>query len=586
MSERLFSKLKIKKTKKEIEPQEIFLDRLSQKKAVEMGISEKKLETPLSQRIVWGFWVLFLIIIFALLGKTFHLQFVRGEELSILAEKNKFIIGPIQAERGVIYDKNLKQLVFNKASFDLVCNGEVFLKDLEHNDLLFYEVKIEDFLGCQIQDNAAREYLSGNLFSHIIGYQRPSGEKTGLESYYDEILSSRSGQIKIERDVHGTPITKEIISSPESGQSLILWLDADLQEKIATSLDKTIKKFNGTGGVGIALDPKTGGVLALVSLPSFDANLFSRGITFDQWQELQEDPLNPLFNRAISGGGYLIGSTIKPFIGLAALEEGIIKADTKIYSPLKICIQNPWYPESEDCYRDWKYHGTSDVRRAIAESINTFFYQVGGGFENFKGLGAVKIKEWMEEFGWDSKTNIDLPQEGIGVLPDLKKGWVLGQTYHISIGQGPFSITPLQLAVAYVAIANNGKIFEPRVVKGIVKNGEIIQEIPSLVSKELSLNPKNLEVVRQGMRQAVTTPGNPPATLSNLPVNVAAKTGTAQTGEPDVYHNWVAVFAPYEDPQIVLVLMVENTKGKPGSWPPAAVLPVAKEVLEWWFSTP
>jgi len=586
MSENLFSKFKIKKTKKEIEPQEIFLDKLSQKKEIELGISEKKLETPLSQGIIRGFWVVFLILIFMLMGKTFHLQFVRGEELSILAEQNKFIISSIQAERGVIYDKNFKQLVFNKASFNLICNGETVFRNLEHQDLLFFEARIDDFPGCKIEDNTMRDYLSNDLLSHVIGYQRTTGEKTGLESYYDNILQSKPGQIRIERDVYGNIVEKEILSLPESGQSLMLWLDADLQEKITASLKESVERVGGTGGVAVALDPKTGGVLALVSLPTFDANLFSKGISQEQWQELQEDPLNPLFNRAISGSGYLIGSTIKPFIGLAALEEGIIKADTQIYSPLEICVQSPWDPQRKDCYKDWKYHGRSDVRRAIAESINTFFYQIGGGFENFKGLGAVKIKEWMEEFGWDSKTNIDLPQEGVGKLPDFEKGWVLGQTYHISIGQGPFTITPLQLTAAYTAIINDGKMVQPQVVKGIVKNGELTEEMPPVFLKELPASSENLEVVRQGMRQAVTTPGNPPAILNSLRVAAAAKTGTAQTGKANVYHNWVVVFAPYEDPEIVLTLMVENAKGEPGSLPPAAVLPVAKEVLDWWFSRP
>ena len=585
MSERLFSKLKIRKSGKEIEPQEIFLDRLSQKKTAEMGISEKRLETPLSRSVIFGFWLVFLVVVLILLGKTFYLQAFQGEKFSRMAEQNKFVIAPIQGERGVIYDRNLKQLVFNKAKLDLVCEGEVFLKDLEHQDLLYFEARIYDFPGCEIKDNKVREYSADGLFSHVIGYQRPTGDKTGLESYYDGILAFKPGQTRIERDVYGNPITKEIVSLPESGQSLMLWLDAGLQEKITISLKETIERVNGTGGAAVALDPRTGGVLALVSLPSFDANLFSSAISAEQWQELEQNPLNPLFNRAVSGSGYLIGSTIKPFMGLAALEEGIIKPDTRIYSPLEICIQNPWYPEKKDCYRDWKYHGTTDVRRAIAESVNTFFYQVGGGFEGFNGLGAVKIKAWMEEFGWDSKTNIDLPQEGVGVLPDLGQGWVLGQTYHISIGQGSFSITPLQLAASYVALANNGTIFQPQVVKGIIKQGELVQEMQPVILKELSVDPQNLEVVRQGMRQAVTTPGNPPAILNNLPVAVAAKTGTAQTGQSNTYHNWVAIFAPYENPEIVLVLMVENSKGRPGALPPAAVLPVAREVLDWWFST-
>jgi len=586
MSEHLFSKLKIKKTGKEIEPQEVFLDRLSQKKEAEMGISEKKLEIPLSRGIIRGFWAVFLILVFMLLGKTLQLQLVQGEELSAAAEQNRFIMGSLQAERGVIYDRNFRQLVFNKASFDLICNGEIEMRDLDHEDLLFFETRINDFPDCEIKDNTVREYPAEGFFSHIVGYQRPTGEKTGLEGQYDDILQFRPGQVQIKRDVYGNPVSKEVISLAESGQNLMLWLDADLQEQIAISLGESIERVGATGGTAVAMDPKTGGVLALVSLPTFDANLFSGGINTEQWDKLREDPSTPLFNRAISGEGFLIGSTIKPFMGLAALEEGIITPNTRLYCPLQICVQSPWDPERKDCYRDWKYHGTSDVRRAIAESVNTFFYQVGGGFEGFRGMGAVKIKEWMEEFGWDSKTNIDLPLEGKGVLPDLTSGWVLGQTYHISIGQGPFSVTPLQLTTAYTAIINDGKMVQPRLVKGIIEKGELIEEMPPTILKELSVSPENLEVVRQGMRQAVTTPGNPPATLSSLPVAAAAKTGTAQTGKPNVYHNWVTVFAPYEDPQIVLTLMVENAQGEPGQLPPPAVLPVAKEVLEWWFSQP
>jgi len=584
MSDPLFSKLKLKKAEKEIEPQEILLDRLSQQKEKELGISEKKLETPLSRGVIRIFWLAFLVLLFLLLGKTFQLQFARGEELTELAEQNKFIISSIEAERGVIYDRNLKQLVFNRASFDLVCQEEVFQEDLEHKDLLFYESRIDDFEGCEIKKHTVREYISGELFSHLIGYFRPSKEKTGLESYYDDILKSKPGQVQTERDVHDNIIAKEVISLPESGQSLLLWLDSDLQEKITTSLEAAVKRVGGTGGVGIALDPKTGGVLALVSLPNFDANLFSHGITSEEWQELEQDPLNPLFNRAISGNGYLIGSTIKPFIALAALEEGIVTAEKWLDCPLELCLQNPWYPEKEDCYKDWTYHGPSDVKRAIAESVNTFFYQVGGGFEDFKGLGAVKIKQWMEKFGWDTKTNIDLPQEGAGLLPDLESGWFLGQTYHISIGQGPFTITPIQLITAYTALLNDGKMLQPQVVRSIIEKGEVVEEMPSFVLKKVALDSENLALARQGMRQAVTTPGNPPNKyLAHL--SVAAKTGTAQTGQDDVYHNWVVLFAPYDDPEILLLLMVENAQGSPGELPPAAVLPAAQEVLDWWFST-
>lgn len=578
------ARFKIKKFKKEIEPQEILLDSLAQKKEQELGGSEKKLEFPLPQKILRAFWFVFLILIFILFGRAFQLQILEGKTFQSLSERNKFIIRSIQAERGVIYDKNLKQLVFNKSSFNLICDDKIVLEDLSHETLILYKTNpllLEKDWGpnCQIESEIKREYLKGPVFAHLIGYQQKTGEKTGLEKYYDEILRARLGELQIKRDAHGNLLSKETISMPEPGKSLVLWLDSELQKKLGESLEKSIKRVGARGGAAVALDPQTGGVLALVSYPSFNNNLFSQGISAEEWKVLEQDPQNPLFNRAISGIGYPTGSVIKPLIGLAALEEGIIDGDTKIYSPLRICIQNPWYPEKEDCFADWRYHGTSDIKRAIAESVNTFFYQIGGGYKNIKGLGATKIKEWLEIFGWGSKTGIDLPNEGQGILPNLENNWRLGNTYHFSIGQGPLSITPLQVAFAFVAIANGGKLYQPQLVKEIIDNEKnIIKKNKPVVLREITLNPENLEIIRQGMRQSVTTPGIASHLLYSLPVEAAAKTGTAQTGREKVYHHWVTVFAPYDDPQIVLTIVIEYVKGLR-----AATLPVAKEVLEWYF---
>ena len=573
---------KVKKFKKEIELQEILLDSLAQKKEKEIGIFEKRLETPLSRRILLGFWVSFLILLFVLFGKTFQLQVLEGKTLTARSAENEFIIHSIQSERGVIYDQNLKQLVFNKPSFDLICEGKVVAKDLDHQNLILWETKIEKFPECEIKNNTAREYLEGSALPHLLGYRRRTGEKTGLEKYYDEVLKARPGELQIKKDVYGNPISKEIVSLPESGHSLVLWLDSDLQKKIRETLEKGIKRVGAQRGAAVALNPKTGGVIALVSWPDFDNNLFSQGISESQWRELQDDPNDPFFNRAISGFGYPTGSTIKPLIGLAALEEGIINANTKIFCPLEICVQNPWYPEKEECYTDWKYHGTSDLKRAIAESVNTFFYQIGGGYQDFKGLGATKIKEWLKIFGWGSETGIDLPKEGKGILPDLEQDWRLGDTYHFSIGQGPFAVTPLQEATAYVAIANKGKLFQPQVVKEIIDDQkQVIKKIEPGLVKEIPASQEHLEVVRQGMRQAVTSPASPAYILNSLPVTAASKTGTAQIHkEKEIYHTWVTVFAPYQNPQIVLTLVIENVEGMQLS-----ALPIAKEILEWYFST-
>jgi len=511
------------------------------------------------------------------------------------------------------------QLVFNKPSFDLVVRPldlpddqprreEIFKNiaqiigqdyselsrkikasnlaeitvagDLDYQTLILFEARSHEFSGFETKNNTAREYVSGPTFSHLIGYQRKTGEKKGLEEYYDDILAAQPGELRVKRDVFGNPLSKEVIAITSSGQSLVLYLDSELQRKLTETMEAVIKSVGAKGGAAVALDPKTGGVLAMVSFPTFDNNLFSQGMTQEEWNSINVNPQNPLFNRAISGIGYPTGSTIKPLMGLAALEEGVIKPDTQLYSPLEICVQNPWFPEKQDCYADWKYHGTSDLRRAIAESVNTFFYQIGGGYQKFIGLGATKIKKWLQAFNWGSKTGIDLPEEGEGILPNLEDDWRLGDTYHLSIGQGSFSITPLQVAAAYEAIANGGIIFQPQVVSEIIDSEKkIIQKIEPKILREISAGDDNFKVVREGMRQAVISPQGSSYLLSSLPVSAAAKTGTAQTGKADVYHNWVTVFAPYPDPQIVLTVVIENVPGVQ-----VASLLVAQEVLNWYFS--
>lgn len=584
--EKYLENKKIKKFKKEIEPQEILLDSLAQKKEQELGVSEKKLEFPLSQKILRGLGIALLVLVFVLFGKTFQLQILEGKTFSELAEQNNFVIRLIQAERGVIYDKELKQLVFNKPSFDLVCDGEIVSENLDHQSLIFYEVKINEFPGCEIKNNTRREYLEGPFFSHLIGYQRRTDEKTGLEEHYDERLRARPGELQVKRDVHGAPISKEVIALPESGQSLVLWLDSELQRKIGQSLERTIKNVGAKEGVVVALDPKTGGVLALVSYPNFDNNLFSQGMSQEQWQALESDPRDPLFNRAISGM-YLIGSTIKPLIASAALEEKIILPEKKIHCAGKIIIPHPWIPNASSTKEDWTVHGWTDMRKAIAESCNVYFYTIGGGFEDQQGLGPTKIKQYLELFGWGQATGIDLPEEAAGFLPSKEwkkeewgQGWWDGDTYNLSIGQGFLLITPLEVVSAFSAIANGGILYQPQVVKEIINDEKnLIQEIKPEIIRQNFINPENLQIVREGMRQAVTY-GSAANWLNSMPAPVAAKTGTAELGN-NRYHNWVTVFAPYDDPQIVLTVMIENVKEVQ-----VAALPVAREILEWYFLRP
>ena len=642
----------------EIEPHEILLDKLAKKKEEKWGLSERKFEVPLLKRILQGFFYFSILLFLFFFLKTFQFQVIEGKEFLSQAEENRYIFHKIQAQRGVIYDGEGRQLVFNRLSFDLVCEKNnlpqseierkkifkevsqilkmnsdelgkkiqesedleaLISQNLDHQTLIILETKIKDLQGFKIVENSMRDYKEGEYFSHLIGYMgkikseewKNNSEfylindyvgRAGIENYYEDTLRKNPGKLRLERDARGNIISKEVISLPESGKSLVLWLDSDLQKKIEDELEKKVKEVGAKGAAAVALNPKTGGVMALVSYPNFDNNLFSKGISQEEWKKIEEDPLKPLFNRAIAGT-YLTGSTIKPLIASAALEEKIISPDKKINdSEGKIVVQDYWNPEKIWEYKDWTIHGWTDMRKAIAESCNVYFYTVGGGYGDQEGLGPTKIKEYLEKFGWNQRTGIDLPGEVEGFIPDKEwkkktfpkdPGWWDGDTYNLSIGQGYLKITPLEVATSFVPIANGGKMLQPKVVQKIVdseKNlveedksssspfaeARVIEEIEPKIIRENFIDSGNLKVVREGMRQAVTS--GSATVLNDLPVKVAAKTGTAELGG-DYYHNWITVFAPYEDPEIVLTIVIEKVKDVR-----VAVLPVAREILNWYFS--
>jgi penicillin-binding protein 2 len=619
----------------EIEPEEVLLDRLAKKKEEEMGIFEKKLEVPIFKTTLFRFF-LFLIFLLAILYlRTIQLQIIHAKEFQIKSDSNKFLISKIKSERGVIYDKNFKQLVFNRPNFDLILKKDDLPKNekekervlkevsqilkidfeklkekinsqeekikifenLDHQALIVLETKIDELSGFEIEKRIQREYLDGETISHLIGYLGKADfeGKEGIEKSYDQILKENPGKILIERDAKGRILSQKIVELPKPGKSLVLWLDFDLQKKIKEEMEKKIKEVGAKGGAAVAIDPKTGGVLALVSLPSFDNNLFSKGISQKDWEKLQKDPRNPLLNRATSGQ-YLFGSTVKPFIALAALQEKIISPNKKIDCQGKIEIPHRYNPEIIYQFGDWTVHGLTDVRKAIAESCNVFFYTIGGGYKDQEGLGPSKIKKYLETFGFGKSVDSDfpIPSFATGLIgdPEWKKekfgeNWWDGDTYNMSIGQGYILTTPLQVAKAYAAIANGGKLLKPKFVKEIVdEEKNVVETIQPEVEREIQTDPKNLQIVKEGMRWAVTGQNSPHASavaLNDLPVAAAAKTGTAQVSRKDCkdcYTIWISVFAPYEDPKIVLTIVLEDVKGRLSQ----VVVPVAKEVLNWYFS--
>lgn len=628
----------VRRSSKEVEFQEVLLDKLAaEEREREAGGFERKMELPLSELVLRGLYVGFVCILVVFVLKTAYLQIVQGGELRVEADMNAIRSVLVPAERGVIYDIQGRQLVFNRPSFDFVCDkrdvpleyGErehmfkelalvsdftyeelkdsfdktsqpimLIKENLSHEELIVVEIRLEYFPGCEVQENTIREYVEEPILSHLLGYtakispeelQAFSGYsvadqigKVGIEKSYESMLRGEPGKKLTEKDAFGRIVKDkgEIPSSP--GQSLTLWMDLELQKKVTEVLAQSLGNVGSRKGVVIAMDPKTGGILALVSLPAFNSNLFSGGISLEEYAGLVEDDADPLFNRAI-GGLYATGSTIKPFIASAALEENIINPDEPILTHGYIEVQNRYDPEIVYLYPDWKDHGWVDMRDAIAVSSNVYFYTIGGGYGSQEGLGPSRITQYLSIFGWGAKTGIDIPGEQEGLLPtpawklETKgEGWWDGDTYHLSIGQGDLLATPLQVVRAFSSIANWGTLFEPSVVKQIIDSDGVREVEPAVAAEEI-VGAETLKVVREGMRQAVTSGSS--TLLQGLPVEAAAKTGTAQTPNPKTLHNWVSVFAPYEDPEIVLTVLIEDVEGEQ-----VVALPVAKAILEWYFT--
>ncbi len=623
----------------DIEPQEVLLDQLARvRHEQEEDQMPGVLEVPLSNVIFRVFLFGFVMILFLFGGKTLQLQLLSGGKLEAMAQRNAIKTIPQLADRGMIYDKNMQPLVLNVSTFDYVCDKRELpqglpersriLKDIagaisvsvpeiqkrfdatgEPETVLKTHLSQEEVVSlqtkeiapaCRVEENKVREYPYGPLLSHVIGYTaKVSSEelegdqeyfvveqtgKTGLEKTYEEVLRGTPGIIRMERDSSGEVIREKERTQPKAGSSLVLWLDLELQKKLEEGLSRTLANTGTKKAAAVIINPQTGGVLAMASEPGFDPNLFSQGITQKEWDALRLDPAKPLFNRAIGGYGYPTGSVIKPLVALQGLEKGIIDEGTSIYAPLEVCVWNK-YAGRDECFRDWTFHGQSDVKRAIAESVNTFFYIIGGGYEGRQGLGPENIKQILEAFGWNQKTGIDLFGEGQGVLPDITSQWRLGDTYHLSIGQGLFSVTPLQVASAFGAIANGGKLIQPQMVHQILDSQKnVIQEFSPRVVKDNLADQKNLNIVREGMRQTVTA-GSATGFLDHLPVAAAAKTGTAQTGRKalgnkDYLYSWVVTFAPFDHPDFLMVMVVEDVRE--GN---VADHPVAKDVMQWYFDT-
>lgn len=591
--------------------------------------------------IFWLHLVLFVIFII-LFSRLWIVQIIKGEENLSLAEGNRIRTRNTLASRGLIYDRNKVVLAKNIPNFSLIVypadlskeenerfdlykkiaeiadipfseveekveqNKDYYLEsivvkeNIEREAALILEEKTSDLKGVAIEKRSTRGYTSIASMSHILGYIGEISQeefesshgylltdkigKMGVERAYEKELKGTHGKEQIEVDSFGHLQKILAQKDPEPGSSLVLSIDLGLQDYSANILQTTLNSLNLKKGVAIVSNPKDGSILALVSLPVYDNNIFTTGQAKELYPQLLADESKPLFNRAISGV-YPSGSVVKPVVAAAALQESVVGVNDWIIDKGEITVPNQYDPNIIYRYVDWMAHGGVNIIKAIAESCNVFFYHIGGGYDHIKGLGLEKMIKYFKLFGLGSELGIDLSGEATGLVPDAdwklkNKGetWVLGDTYHLSIGQGDLGVTPLQVNAYTSAIANGGKLYKPHLAKEFIAHTGEVRPYKPEIKNQGFIGEYNLNIVKQGMRACVTSGSCDK--ISILPVTSAGKTGTAQSGiagEGD--HAWFTAFAPYEDPQVVITVLVEN--GGEGS---KVAAPVARDILYYYFT--
>ncbi|HEX4103899.1 MAG TPA: penicillin-binding protein 2 [Candidatus Paceibacterota bacterium] len=457
----------------------------------------------------------------------------------------------------------------------------------------------------KVESDFVRDYPDGSLFASVVGYTGRVSEsdlstdptltgadtvgKTGIEGYYDKELRGTPGVTVQYKNAAGQVLRTEQQSTPTVGQSIQLTIDGGLQQELSQAISNELAVLGRTVGVGLAMDPQTGAILSMVNIPTFNNNAFTQpsASSTAEIEQLLTSPDKPLLNRIVNGY-YNPGSTIKPLDAVAALQEGVIDPNREIFSPGYLMIPDPYNSSTPTRYADWQYQGNVNLAAALAQSSDVYFYIVGGGSPpvstpllnnpldyGISGLGITKLNQWWQTFGLGKQTGIDMPNESTGFLPTpawkqstTGTPWLLGDTYNVAIGQGNLLLSPLQLLDYISAIANGGEIYRPYLNAS---------STPS-VDENLTYLLPEIQDVQEGMKEGVTSPRGTSYTLDNLPISVCAKTGSAQVYDNTQENAIFVGYAPCNNPQIALLILIENSKQ--GS---LNAVPIAKVVLNWYY---
>ncbi|ANI28444.1 penicillin-binding protein 2 [Yersinia entomophaga] len=577
------------------------------------------------------------LLIGVLIANLYNLQIVRFEDYRTRSNENRIKLVPIAPSRGMIYDRNGIPLAMNRTIYQLELMPEKIenlkatldalrpIVDLTDEDIANFEkerkrsrrftsiavktplteVQVARFAvnqfrfpGIEVKGYQRRFYPYGSALTHVIGYVSKINDKDverldkegilanyaathdigklGIERYYEPVLHGKTGYEEVEVNNRGRVIRQLHEQPPQAGKDIYLTLDLHLQTYIEQLL-------SGSRAAVVVTDPRTGGILALVSNPSYDPNLFVDGISNKDYQGLLNDPNRPLINRATQGV-YPPASTVKPYIAVSALSAGVINKNTSLFDP-------GWWqlPGSEKRYRDWKKwgHGRLNVTKAIEESADTFFYQVA------YDMGIDRLSEWMSKFGYGEYTGIDLSEERAGIMPTRewkqkrhKKPWYQGDTIPVGIGQGYWTATPIQMAKALMTLINDGDVKNPHLLLNTKVDGVLV---PYRQEKQIQIGDIHSgfwELAKDGMYGVANRPnGTGRKFFEGTPYKAAAKSGTAQVYSYETYnahkvaehlrdHKLMTAFAPYDNPTVAVAIILENGGAGP------AVGTITRQILD------
>nr|WP_303695788.1 penicillin-binding protein 2 [Mitsuokella jalaludinii] len=566
--------------------------------------------------------IISVLVIAVLIGRAAYLQIYQGEYYAGLADGNRIRIVPSMAPRGTFYDRNGELLVTNRPGFSVsllpltapisddviarlsdllkVPTDEIKTKIAGHSGFNPIRIKTDvtpdivsiieeqksQYPGVVIEVTPIRDYILKQEGAHTFGYvseindtelekMKDEGYKSGdiigkfgIEKIYDKELRGENGGQQVEVDVSGKPVQILGRKEPVPGDDLELTIDIKLQQAAEKAVDEQLTQIGAHAAAAVVMNPQTGEILAMVSRPAFDPNLFAHGISSKEWNQLNNNPYHPMDNKTITGE-YPPGSTFKIVTGTAALTEGVVTPDEQIFDS-----GHHWIIPKGNA--DGEALGWLNFRSALAHSDNVYFYEMGNR------LGIDRLEKYARMFGLGAKTGIDLPYEASGLVANRRYKeknfddgeWYLSETFDAAIGQGFNLVTPLQAAMVMGEIAADGKRYKPHVVNRIIApDGSVVKDFQPELLSQLDVPEEDIKLVQDGLHD-VTKYGTAASSFRGFTVDIAGKTGTAENSQGRD-HGWFVAYGPFDNPNVVVAVIVEN-----GGYGSQSAVPIGRKILE------